>query len=293
MKNVKDISNTILDQIFKKNRVIRTIFASIGCLIVAIIYNCFIVPNNLVTGGVGGIAILVSKFTNISPIIFIDCVSILLLVVSYIIIGRRNTFHALFGFVMYAIMASLTEPLAKYIYFSFDSFLFSTIIASIISGIGYGLVYKTGFNTGGMDSLIAIIQKYVNIPNTRLSTILNTAVILFSVFIFGISKTIYAVIYLKIVNVIADIIILGNKTRKICFIKSKKIEDIKKYIIDELEIGLTEIDKDLVMCVVPIDRFYTLKKDIHNIDKNIFLVTNDCYTVEGGSINPLIELKDL
>lgn len=292
MKNIKDISDTMLDSIFKRHRILRSIVATIGCLIIALTYNCFVVPNDLVTGGVGGIAIIVSKFSGISPIIFIDVTSILLLIISYIIIGKRKTFHAIFGFIMYAIMASLTEPLSSIFTFKTDSFLLTTVLASIISGFGYGLVYKTGFNTGGMDSVVAIIQKYINIPNTKLSTIINTIIISFSVIIFGIPKTIYAVIYLKLVNLVAEEIILGNKTRKICFIETNKLNDVKKYIINDLEIGLTEIDDNLLMCVVPIDRFYTLKKDISSIDKNISLVTNDCYTVEGGSINPLLDLKD-
>ena len=63
MKNISDISSTMLDQVTKKNRIQRTIVCILGCLIIAIAYNTFIVPNNLVTGGVGGLAIIVCKFT--------------------------------------------------------------------------------------------------------------------------------------------------------------------------------------------------------------------------------------
>ena len=123
--------------------------------------NIFIVPNNLVTGGVGGLAIIVSKFTGINPVIFIDIVSALLIIVSFLLIGRKKTFHSVFGFAAYAILASLTEPLTDIIKVNLDSYLFTVIIFSIISGLGYGLVYKSGFNTGGMDSLIQISQKYI------------------------------------------------------------------------------------------------------------------------------------
>lgn len=296
MKKIIDIKETILDQISKKNRLQRTITTTIGCFIVALVYNCFIVPNDLVTGGVGGLAIIVSKLLGLNPVIFIDIVSIGLLFISFIILGKTKTFHSFFGFAMYAIMASLTEPLVKNFNLSFDSFLFETIIAAIMAGIGYGLIYKTGFNTGGMDSFIALLQKYINLPNTKISNVVNSIIIIGGMFLFGIPKTIYAIIYLKIINAIADIIILGKSNRKICFIKTSQQKSIENYIINELEISYTIIESDknkIIMCVIPNDRFYTLQKDILTIDKTSTLITNDCYTVEGGSLNPLLDLTDL
>lgn len=296
MRKFEQIKDNVLEQITKKNRIQRFIICTIGCAIIAISYNIFIVPNNLVTGGLGGLAIIVSKLTGINPIIFIDIVSFVLILISFLILGKKDTIHAIFGFFMYAIMASLTGPLSNIINIKLDSFLFETFIFSIFSGIGYGLVYKTGFNTGGMDSLVQITQKYFAFSTTRLSNILNLLVIIVGTFIFGITKTIYAIIYLKIVNLTADKIMLGTSNRKICFIESSKVASIKKYIHSDLGIGFTIIKnnhKELLMCVVPTDRFYTLKHDLLNIDPSCFITTNDCYTVEGGSINPLLDLTDL
>lgn len=296
MKNISDISSTILEQVTKKNRIQRIIVCILGCLIIAIAYNSFIVPNNLVTGGVGGLAIIVSKFTGINPVIFIDIASVVLIIISYILIGRKKTFHSVFGFATYAVLASLTEPLTKIVKVNLDSYLFTVIIFSIISGLGYGLVYKSGFNTGGMDSLIQISQKYIPVSTTRLSNIFNLIIIVVGAIIFGIPKTIYAIIYLKIVNLVSDKIMLGTSNRKICFIETTKTKNIEKYIKDELELGFTIIkttEDNLIMCVVPTDRFYTFKHDLLKIDNNCFITTNDCYTVEGGNVNPLIDLTDL
>lgn len=296
MKNINDISSTILEQVTKKNRIQRIIVCILGCFIIAFSYNVFIVPNNIVTGGISGLAIIVSKFTNLNPVIFIDITSIILIIISYMILGRKKTFHSIFGFVAYAIMASITEPLTDLIKFNIDSYFLTIIIFSIISGIGYGLVYKTGFNTGGMDSLVQISQKYVPISTSRLSSVLNLIVIIIGALIFGIVKTIYAVIYLKIMNFVADRIMLGTSNRKICFIESNKQEIIINYIQESLEIGCTIIKNntyDMIMCVVPTDRFYTLKYDLLSIDKDVYIATNDCYTVEGGLVNPLLDLTDL
>lgn len=296
MKNINDISSTILEQVTKKNRIQRIIVCILGCFIIAFSYNVFIVPNNIVTGGISGLAIIVSKFTNLNPVIFIDITSIILIIISYMILGRKKTFHSIFGFVAYAIMASITEPLTDLIKFNIDSYFLTIIIFSIISGIGYGLVYKTGFNTGGMDSLVQISQKYVPISTSRLSSVLNLIVIIIGALIFGIVKTIYAVIYLKIMNFVADRIMLGTSNRKICFIESNKQEIIINYIQESLEIGCSIIKNntyDMIMCVVPTDRFYTLKYDLLSIDKDVFIATNDCYTVEGGLVNPLLDLTDL
>lgn len=291
--------DNILEQITKKNRIIRSIVLAIGCFIIALIYNAFIVPNNIVYGGVGGVAIIINKLTGIDTTLFINVVTFSLAAISVILLGIKKTSYTIIGFLVYTIMINITAPFAKFFQIHFDSHLFSILFYAFIDGVGFGLIYKSGFNTGGMDSVVAIAQKYFRFPTAVLSNITNGAIIVCGALTFGIVNSIYAVIYLKLMNFISDRVILGVSSSKLCFIKSKNLENVEKLLRNELELGYTMLEstngisllkKNIIMCVVPTDRYYDLKRELVLIDKNAEIFSNDCYTVVGGHTNRLINV---
>lgn len=289
----------IMEMVTKRNRISRLILLCIGSFIAALIYNIFVAPNNLVYGGVGGLALIVNKLTGINTIIFIDVVTILLALISLVVIGPKKTSYTIIGYGMYAIMISLTAPLTKYLSFNFDSFLLSILVAGIIDGFGYGLIYKCGFNTGGADSIIAIAQHFFKAPTAKLSTVINGIIIVCGAFVFGITKTVYAILYLKIMNFVSDRVILGTSTSKLLFIKTKELNQVEDYLKSEINVGYTLLDsgngigflkKKIIMCIIPSEMFYSLKNDLISLDKRVEIISNDCYTVEGGTINKLIKV---
>lgn len=291
--------DNVLDQVLKKNRIWRLIAVCIGCFIVALIYNAYVVPNNIVYGGIGGLAILVMDLTGLPTTIFINVVTGGLIILSIFLLGIKKTSYSIVGYLVYAVMINITLPLSKFISFEFDSFLFSIAFYAIITGFGYGLIYRTGFNTGGSDTIVCIMQKYFRFPTAKLSNILNGVIIIIGASTFGIVKSIYAIVFLKLCNAVSDYVILGSSNHKICFIKTKYNREVEELLTEELEIGYTLIDstngigllkKRIIMCVIPTDRFYDLKKDLLAIDKKARLISNDCYTVEGGITNSLIPI---
>lgn len=294
--------DSILEKVKKKNRISRFIVLLIGCFIVALIYNAFIVPEHVVYGGVGGIAIIVNQLTNIDTTLFINIVTMALAAVSVILLGWKKTSYTIIGFAVYAFMVNITSPFAHIFHVEFDSRLFAILVYGFIYGIGYGLIYKTGFNTGGMDSIITIAQNYFQFPTAVISNIANGVVLICGLLIFGLTNTIYAVIYLKIMNFISDRVILGVSSSKIIFIKTKKTKKIEELLKYELSIGYTLIEstkehiffnKDIIiMCVIPSDRYYDLRRELTNIDNNVEVFSNDCYTVVGGHINRLINVQN-
>lgn len=299
-ENMKVISyDSILEQITKRNRIPRVIALIIGTFIIALIYNAFIVPNNIVYGGLGGIAIIVNNFTGLNTTIFYNVVTVILTAISVIILGYKKTSYTIVGFLSYTLMVNITAPLVSFFQLEFASNLFSIMFYAVIDGIGMGLLYKAGFDTGGSDTIIAIAQKYFKFPKSQLSNLINGIIVLAGAATFGIVKSIYAIIYLGIINFISDRTILGSSTSKICFIKSSKVSEVEELLTNDLEIGYTLIDstngigilkKVVIMCVIPTDRFYDFKKELMLIDKKIEIISNDCYTVIGGKINKIINV---
>lgn len=291
--------DNVLEQVTKKNRVMRFITLAVGAFIVAFIYNSFIVPYSIVYGGIGGVAIIVNKLTRIDTTLFINIATIVLTLISILCLGFKKTSYTIIGFLAYTIMVNITAPISELMSIKIDSFLFSILVHGCISGIGFGLIYKAGFNTGGADTIVFIFSHYLQVPNSYVSNIVNGIIIIIGAIIFGIPNSIYAIIYLKTMNFVADKVVLGSSTSKICFIKSKKMETIEDYLLNNLEVGYTIMDstngigklhRDMVMCVLPTDRFYDFKRELIKIDKRVEIISKDCYTVEGGKTNHLIKV---
>lgn len=284
----------ILEEIQNNNMRLRILYLAVGAFIVALVYNSFVVPNSLVSGGISGLAIIVNNSTGLPVVVFINVATCTLLAISFVLLGIKKTSYAITGFIFYTVMINLTQPIANFFSYAFSSYLFTTLVYAVISGIGYGLIYRTGFNTGGSDTILMICQKYFRFPTPYLSNIINGIIIVIGAATFGITKSIYAIIFLKVSNFMADIIILGASDNKLCLIKTKKLNELEQFLSNELEIGYTLIEstngvgflkKYVVMCIVPSDRFYDLKQELIMIDKKAELISSDCYTVEGGRTN--------
>lgn len=286
MKEIKEL-------IYHKHYIQRFIVLLMGVTLLALIYNLFLIPHNLVIGGTSGLAIIVQKLCGLNPSTFLYIASIILLIVSYIFLGRQETMNTIIGSLLYPIMVSATVPLAEFlkIYLTFDSFLIMILIAGLCSGVANGIIYKSGFTTGGSDILMKIINKYAQISEGKSVLYTNIVIILAGGFVFGINKMIYAIIILYISTTLVDRILIGISNSKLFFIYTKKTKEVKKIIIEDLKSGVTLLDTKggfreesgkLLMCVVPTRDYYYFKEMVLKIDPNAFFVINDCYEVRGG-----------
>lgn len=287
MKNKKNI----IDIVNNKNQIIRVIAFIFGVLLVAINYNLILSPNGLVIGGTSGLALVVEATTGLSKIAFLNISTGILLIASLIFLGKKKTIKSLFGAIIFNSLIALTSPLANVITINFKSTFMIVILSAILNGVATGIIYKSGFNNGGSDILITIIHKYSKITMGKSSTIVNIVIIGLGLLVFGPIKTFYAAFILIMSNYMVDFILLGIKDSKMCFIKSEKMEEISKYIIKNMNLGITEVNskggiltktEPVIIVIVPTEQYYGFKYLIKEKDNKAFLLTLNCYGVSGG-----------
>lgn len=275
----------------------KIIFTGIGfvfgvfCL--ALCYNLFFVPNNLVVGGVSGAAIIIQQVTNINGQVFIYVANFLLLLVSYLFLGKENTERVLVGTILYPLFITFTYPLAQSLinFLTFKEILVTVIAASILYGFSNGLIYRVGYSTGGGDVLIKLMCKYFHITEGKGFLIFNIIIIVFGSFIFGIDTAVYAIIILVISSIMVDKISIGVSDSKKFMIYTKKSSKVKKVITEEFSAGYTifptiggysHIRGSMIMCVIRNRDVGLFKEKILDIDADAFFVISDCYEVQGG-----------
>ena len=285
--NLDHISN-IID---KKSIVRRYISFCFGCLLVAIAFNLFLAPNELVPGGVSGIAILLEDYLQVNKSLIIFTVSIFLLMLSYFLLGKKKTRGSILGTILFPIFVELTSNINSIIRIDTSQILVSAVFAGVIYGFGSGLIFKAGFTTGGSDILNQIMSKYLKISLGKSMIICDGTIVLLSGFIFGVNHLLYSIIVLYLISYMSDRVILGISDSKAFYIITDEEVKIKEYIIKYLGHGVTifkakggyKKEKETVlMCVLPTKDYYKLKEGINEIDPEAFFVVTDAYEVFGG-----------
>lgn len=288
MKKIKEVS--ITKEIYKKNKLVRISQFLLGLVIISIAFNVFILPTKIVYG-MSGVGIILNNICGIDPSTVILIGDILLLILSLILLGYDKTKSSILGSLLYPIMVKLTAFIPNYIDVGNAEPLIMTLYGAVLSGFGLGLIFKAGYTTGGTDVLNQIASKYLKMSIGNAMLITDGLIILSGVFVFGWTQVMYSLISLYIISVMTDKVILGISQRKAFYIITNEEEEVKKYVMNELNHGITELHamggftgkkQAVLMCVIPTSEYYAFKEGIHKIDKNAFFVVTDAYEVYGG-----------
>ncbi len=292
----KNISDNLLKRLNKKDRLKRYTFLIIGCFLLAFAFNVFYKPNNLVTGGVSGLSIVVNHLFGISTSLFIAISYIVLLIASFFILGKNTTKYSVIGSILYPLFIYITKDIGTLIHFDVDNMLLIALFGAIINGIGAGLTFKYGFSTGGSDIIGQIISKYFKIPIGNSLRIINVTIVIGSGFFIGNNvvyaweNVMYASIAVYIVTYLTDKVLLGISDSKAFYIITENETSIKKFLMDDLGMGVTVLEgrggytgdrKKVIMCVIPTKEYYLAKNVIMDMDKNAVILINDVYETEG------------
>ena len=276
----------------QKIRIKELIEFIIGCFLVALAFNLFMSPNNLVAGGVSGFSLILKHFFGLNPSTIISVANILLIILSFLVLGKEKTKATILGSILFPIFVSLTEHLSTYISFKESEMILIAIFGGVLQGLGAGLIFRAGYSTGGTDILNMIVSKIFKISLGNSMFFTDGTIILIGAFVFGFNHLMYSLIILYLISTLTDKVVLGISDSKAFYIITSKEKEVKDFVINELKHGVTEFNakggynsenQTVLMSVVPTREYYKLKEGIHNIDKNAFFVAMDSYEVKGGA----------
>ena len=172
-----------------------------------------------------------------------------------------------------------------------EDLLLAAVYGGIIQGAGIGLVFLGQGTTGGTDMLAAIIQKYLRQYSiAQVMQVIDGAVVLVGMYVFGIQRALYAIIAVVLVTKISDGIIEGLKFSKAAYIITSKPEEIARKIMSEMDRGVTGVsakgmysgeNKLMLFCVVSKREIVLLKEKVDEIDPDAFVIVTDAREVHG------------
>lgn len=277
----------------EKETILEGLSFVLGIFLYALCFNLFLIPNELVVSGFSGVAIVTQKLFGWNNQAFIYMTNFILLWVSFIFLKPETTKKNIVGSIMFPLMITLTLPMANFLNEKLirDDFLIILLFSIILYGVSSGLIYRSGFSTGGSDIIMQIINKYIKVGESKSMIFANSIIIFIGMLVFGFNKGVYSFIILITSTYFIDKIMFGISDSKVFYIYTKKVRKIKKLILQDFKTGLTIIPSrggyslkkgHMIMCVVSNQDYYIFKEKILEIDPNAFLIINKCYEVNGG-----------
>ena len=282
-----------MNQLKFKKKLAHYISIIVGTLLISVSVNMVYEPLGMVTGGVGGIAIIIKHFTSqlieggiplwISNIVL----NVPLFILAFMVKGKKFIKDTLFGTVCLTIGLYIVPSINVIS----DDYLLASVFGATLSGMGLGIIFMTHSTTGGTDLLAMVINKfkpYYSAP--QILIVVDAVIVIGGALSFGLSKALYAIIAVYITSKVSDGILEGLKFAKMAHIISDHYEEIADCILTKLDRGVTGLsatgmysnkDKKMLICVVSKKEIVDLTETVKEIDKNAFVIVSDVREVLG------------
>ncbi|MEG1986851.1 MAG: YitT family protein [Bacilli bacterium] len=266
--------------------IIRYFILTVSLFISAIMFNLLQSPTHLISGGAGGIAIILEHLFDIRPALVIFIISVALLVLSFIFLGVEKTIGAIYATFLYPLFVEITSKMSIYMAIDTSDLLLISIIVGVIGGLTAGLNYKVGFSKGGLSIVSQILYKWKKWSVSKTSLIMNGLIVVVGGVFFGWTMVLYAIIIIFINSLVMDKVLLGISKTKAIYIITKEEDFVKDYIMHKLKQGVTVFNvqggfalkkKHVLMTVIPTRDYFKLSAGVKEIDKSAFFVVIDAY----------------
>lgn len=280
-----------MKKILKKEKIYRIFLITISLVLSAFVYNLFLLPLSIVAGGTQSIATITYYLYEIDPAVVIFLISGICAILSIMYLGIERTTGTIIASVAYPILVSLTSKVVGYIPLDTSDTLLMVLFAGVLGGIANGLMYKSGYSSGGLATISQIVFEKFKISIAKTSFVMNFIIVIVGAYFFGLTNALYAVIFLYIYSMITDKVLLGTSNNKAFYIITNKEKEVKEYIFETLKHtvttfdvkgGLYESKRKVMLTVIPSREYYRLTEGIKRIDKDAFFVVTDSYQVAGA-----------
>jgi len=267
---------------------IRFSFLTLGAFVAGFALEGFLIPNQMIDGGIVGISMMLSTITKLNLgllILFINAPFIFLALKK---LGKLFVAQTLFAATMLALSVNIFHN-----HVATDDALLATVFGGVVLGIGVGIVLR---NNAAMDGTEILAIRLVK----RSGFSIGEIIMFFNVFIYacagklyGWDKAMYSVLVYFIAYKVIDIVLEGLNESKSVNIISDKAEEIGNAIIKKLDVGVTYIEgkggytgapKKIIYCVISRLEMTKLKELIQSIDPSAFLAVENVHEVEGVRI---------
>ena len=260
-------------------------FVTLGALIAAFALEGFLIPNDIIDGGIIGISMMVSYITKFNLGLIIVLFNLPFLFLAFKKMGKMFVFTVLYGVSMLGIFVNLIHNTQVT-----ESDLLATVFGGIILGFGVGLILRNDGALDGTEILSIRLAKKFGISVGEIIMFFNFFIYSAAGFLYGWDSAMYSILTYFIAYRVIDIVLEGLNSSKSIYIITNFAKEIGDSIIKELNISVTYMkgkggysgkEQTIIYCVVSRLEVAKIKTLIRENDPTAFYFIQDVHEVEG------------
>lgn len=262
----------------------------IGSFLTAYAFQVFLLPHNIIYGGISSVSIITQEFFGWPPSLVQYAINIPLLIASFIFLGKDMGMKTILGSLLLPFFVSLISHWESVT----SDIVLATIFGSVISGIGLGLCYKCRASSGGTSTIAQIIDKYTSVSIGMAQILADGLIVFVGFLVFDIEAVLYGLISLVFSSLIIDMVQTGTQTQKNILIISPQSAEIRQEILTTFDRGVTQFDarggynderREVLMVVIEGREFNALERMVTSIDEDAFMVVMPASNVFGNGFS--------
>lgn len=271
----------------KRKILFRILLITLGAALMAVGLEIFLVPNNVIDGGITGISIMLSYITGWKLGIFLFILNVPFFFLGYKQIGKTFAFSTLYGIIILSITTTLLHPVPAFT----QDILLASVFGGIILGIGVGIVIRYGGSLDGTEILAILFNNKLPFSVGEIIMFFNLFILGSAGFVFTWDRAMYSLIAYFVAYKTIDITITGLDESKSVWIISDNSKEIGDAIMNRLGRGVTYMngegafsgeDKKVIFCIINRLEEAKLKEIVTEYDDSAFLAVADIAEVRGG-----------
>ncbi len=273
------------------------IFLIVGVIFYSLSYAIFLIPHNIVPGGISGFAIVLHILLHTPVGIMVIILNIPLFILAVRILGFSLGVKSV-------VVIIVTNLLIDFLTYSVkippptNDVILAAIYGGVMLGLGLGLIFRGGANTGGTDIIGQILNRFTNFSVGIWILIVDTLIITIAGFATSsIELALLGYLSLFLSTRVIDLILEGFDYARAVFVISDDVDKIVEGIYQKLGRGVTVLDgfspytkakRQVIMCVITKQETETFKRLVKGIDKDAFVILTNVYEVLGHGFRPRV-----
>ena len=277
---------------------------AVGCLLVALGLDLFLIPNKVTAGGISGVSTILFYLFHLPVGLTMLGFNAVLFLVAILVLGKEFGLRSLVATILLSLMVDGLVYLLPLLGMDpilvrrgiTQNLLLATIFGDITTGAGMALVFMKNSSTGGTDILARILNKYTEMPLGRCLMLIDAVVTVGAGFVFGAEMAMFAIIAIYVNSNTIDFLIQGMSQGKKFLIISRKHREIVDGILNDLGRGATVLagmgaytgeDRPVILAVIRRRELPKLKQIVRQHDPDAFVMVSDVYEILGEGFTRL------
>lgn len=266
-----------------KDKIKEYVWITIGVAIVTFALEYLFFPNEIASGGISGLALVLNSLFNIEPSILILGFNVILFSLAFFLIGGSFGGKSIYASALVSAFMWITENLLNPRAIT-DNLFLASVFGSLILALGTAIVFNQGASTGGTSIVAKIINKYIHIPIGQGLLIADCTVAILAIYVFGVELGLFGLLSAIVVGLLVDKFIAGFNPVKQVFIVTSKEKLVVDFIMKEINRGCTILsgkggftggDTSVIYTVLSSRQFVTLKNFVKENNPDAFVTVTE------------------